>query len=135
MTPDNISEYRLIHDYGDQPVELFDGFEPDHLFLSPQPLGWPEDFAAVDLIKEISNTYRKDSVGERYRLLYEQIPHEVMALDKSSNKKILIDAYLAVIPSSSEHPEQLIVFSLFEVSLLHYNGYIHQLYAAVSSAN
>jgi hypothetical protein len=125
----------LVHDYGDQPVEIFDGFEPDHLFLSPQQLGWPEDCPSVDLIAEISNRYRKDPVGERYRLLYERIPHRVAALDKSSAKKVLIDAYLAIISPANDGAGKVILFSFFEVSPLHYNGYIHQVYAVVSSSN
>ena len=135
MTQDSISEYRLAHDYGNQPMEIFDGFEPDHLLLSPRRLGWPEDCPAVDLIAEISTKYRKDSAGERYRLLYEQIPHVVMALNKSSNKVGPVNAYLAVVPQSNGSTDRIIVFSFSEVSPLRYHCYIHKVYVEVSRSN
>ena len=135
MAQKNVSEYRLVHDYSDQPLEIFDGFEPDHLFLSPQWLGLQEDCLSVDLIAEISKKYRRDQVGERYRQLYERIPSVVLASDKSSNKRERVSAYLAVIPQTNVCAGRLILFSFFEVSPLRYHCFIHKVYDEVNSSD
>jgi len=127
-------EYKLVKDYGDHPVEVFDGLEPDKLILSPSSCGLDASYCSIDLVAEIANKYKKDPTGNQYRTLYQAIPHRIMALNKSSNRKESLSGYLAVTPKVDGSKRRIVLFSFFEVSPLRYHCYIHRVYEEIGTA-
>ena len=43
-------EYRIIKNFKDNPIEIFDGIEPDHLSLTPEMWGLNKNYQKIDLL-------------------------------------------------------------------------------------
>lgn len=125
--------YQLVSDFSQEPIEVFDGFDPDTLILSPSACGLSRKFRRVDLLREIQRKYLKDQLGQMYKGLYESIPTQVVVYNKSSLEKESLDGYLAVIPSITGDEKRIVLFSFFEVSPLRYHCYIHKVYSETSA--
>jgi len=121
-------EYRVVLDYGDKPLEIFDGIEPLSLLLTPAACRLNDSYHSIDLIAEIANRNRKDPLDLRYANLYDVIPVRVVVVNKSSNKKESVLGYLGIIPKVDGTEERIVLFSFFEASPERFQCYIHKLF-------
>lgn len=119
--------YKIIKNFGNNPIEIYDGIEPTELFIIPGVCGLDSNYQSVDLVKEIKLKYQKDVVVQRYKHLYNELPQNVMALNKSMGKLELVSGYYAIMENRLTTKAVIILFTFFEVSPLRYNGYVHQI--------
>jgi hypothetical protein len=108
------------------PIELFDGFEPEELWFDPKDYGY-SSFERIDLIKELGKKYKSSNDYKKYRPFYDEFSNRVSAKNKSSGKEELKDGYFAVLKEKeSDQPQIVILFSFFEVSPMRYHAYLHE---------
>jgi len=118
-------EYRIIKNFEENPIEIFDGFEPEHLFLTPEVCGLDRNYQKIDLLDEINKKYQEDEVGLKYKRIYDELPTRVMAFNKSIGRNESVHGYFAIMGDSQAGKQAIILFSYFEVSPLRYHAYIH----------
>jgi hypothetical protein len=118
-------EYRIIKNFKENPIEIFDGFEPENLFLAPEVCGLDTSYQKIDLVDEMDKKYEEDEVGLEYKRIYDELPTRVMAFNKSTGRNESIHGYFAIMRNSLAGKPAIILFSFFEVSALRYHAYIH----------
>lgn len=124
-------EYRIIKNYKDNPIEIFDGFEPEHLFLTPEVCGLERSYQKTDLLNEIERIDQEGVVGRRYKRLYDELPTRVMAFNKSMGKNESLHGYFAIMENCQTGKPAIVLFTFFEVSPLRYHAYIHRIFEEI----
>jgi hypothetical protein len=120
--------YRIIKNFKDKPIEIFDGFEPDHLLFTPEVCGLDKNYQEIDLFDEIKRKDQEGEVGQRYKRLYDELPSRVMAFDKSMGKNESVHGYFAIMQNNQTDKSVIILFTFFEVSPFRYNAYVHSIF-------
>ncbi len=120
-------EYRIIKNFKDNPIEIFDGFEPDHLSLTPEMCRLNKNYQKIDLLAEIKRKYQDGEEGQKYKLLYDALPTRVMAFNKSTGKSESVHGYFGIMENRQTEKPAVILFTFFEVSPLRYHAYLHRI--------
>jgi hypothetical protein len=117
----------LAGDYRDAPLELFDGYEPEH--FSFDPLGFGLDrYSSVDLVAaSIRSEELAEFPSETRAAIFELAPQRVTALNKSSMKPESSRACYAISRPAEGSGLLVIHYSFFEVSPLRYHIWLHTL--------
>jgi hypothetical protein len=116
----------LLHDYREQPVQLFDGLEPATLTFRPASFGLSE-YEPVDLVAACSTRPEDTLAAELQRTIHSLAPPRVRAFNKSAARWESLLGYYAIAESSARAERLVILFSFDEVSPSRCVAYLHAL--------
>jgi hypothetical protein len=111
---------KLARDHRAEPLEIFDGLDPELLPFDPGTIGF-DGYETIDLLRAADERYAADvalALGIDEAL-------ELRTLNKSSNTWYRIRGDVAISRSSTGGDALVILYTIFEAQPMRYHAYLH----------